>query len=175
MAGNGALDASRRRPGRRRRRLEHGEDKLLLAIMMAAIVIQACSSSSSSTAVHRATVLDFRIPAEVDSFHVAPRNMQDVPREHDRITLQMAIRMTNPSDARLWANDCHARAYDRDGHPLYALTFNPYPVAGAYMEPGDSFQSEVIAVAPTSRKSIETTASIQADCGAWDWGDTPPI
>jgi hypothetical protein len=169
MAANGATDANGRR-------LRHRE-RLPLAVMMAAILIQACSSSSSGTTVHRATVLEFRIPVQVDSLHVAPRNMQDVPVQHDRTIVQMTIRMTNPSDARLWANDCDARAYDRDGHRLYGFTFNPDGgVAGAYMEPGGSFQGEeVIAVVPTTRKSVETTASIRADCGAWDWGDTPPI
>jgi hypothetical protein len=138
-------------------------------LLTAVVLLSACHG------VHHASILDVRLSVGVDSLRVAPRRLQDVPARRDRTIVQFHVTISNPVDRQLWANDCHARAYDDQEGLLYSFTFNPSLPAGAYIGPKGAFQGMVQASAPTSAKVAQGTARVMAECAAWDWGDSPPI
>jgi hypothetical protein len=85
------------------------------------------------------------------------------------------VHIVNHSDRALWANDCHARAIDRNGRLLFEFVFTPDIPGGAYLQPHGRFSaSDVQSLAPTTELIAAKTARVTAQCAAWDWGDSPP-
>ena len=88
--------------------------KWLPLVVMAAVLSTACRQgvAHQGVAVHRASVLDVPLGVQIDSLEVAPKRRQDVPADPHRVIVLLHVRITNPADRQVWANDCEARAHD---------------------------------------------------------------
>ncbi len=148
----------------------------LRPVLMAAVLSTACRQGAvhQGVSVRRASVLDVALGVQIYSLEVAPKRRQDVPADPHRVIVLLHVRITNPADRQVWANDCDARAYDDQNHFLYDFSFTPDIPAGAYIARTSAFQSVVEAGAPTSMKEAEKTSRVTAECAAWDWGNDPP-
>lgn len=96
-------------------------------VLLAAVTSTACQQGvgPSGVTVHRASVLDVPLGVQIDSLEVAPKRRQDVPTNPHRVIVLLHVRITNPADRQVWANDCDARAYDDQNHFLYDFSFTP--------------------------------------------------
>jgi hypothetical protein len=145
-------------------------------IALSFVLVAAISTGCADRGVHRAEVLDVPLEVRVSSFRVSPHNEHLVRPKHDRTYVLIDVHIMNPSDRELWANDCHARAVDRNGQLLFEFGFTPAIPAGAYLRPHARFSGrDVEALAPTTEVIAAHTAQVTAECAAWDWGDSPPI
>jgi hypothetical protein len=138
------------------------------------LALVACARGPGG--VHTAKILDdVHLRVTVDSFQIAPKEMRGSSGGEDKTSVRFHVAIANPADQRVWANDCHARAYNGGGELLYTFTFVAGFPAGAYIGPGRKFDATLHATAPTTVERAGTTERLSAECAAWDWGDWAPI
>jgi hypothetical protein len=137
-------------------------------------LILLASPSACASHVHRAKKLDVSLDVRVMDLRREPQKVQ--PETDHRLTyLDVKVDILNPSNQRLWANDCHGQARDAGGHLVYVFSFQPGPPAGQFMAGHGRFAGWVMGTARVSYETVGGAATATATCEAWDWGDNPPI